>query len=168
MAGDNRIMLAKTVALGLLLGAAGLWGAGDGPLDRATLRGLKALNVIVDPIGPDLARGGLTADALRGRLERALSTSGITFDPQAAEFLALRVTSAQGKRTDVAISVSLSVYQPVILARNKEKTATDTWEIESVILAPPKQVQESVAETVELLVRQFAQSHRSANDVKEK
>ena len=65
--------------------------AGDAPLDRATLKGLKAISVVVDVIDPELEKAGVTRDLMLTRMLARLSTDRINVDPGATEFLGLRI-----------------------------------------------------------------------------
>src|SRR5258708_6343024 len=114
-----------------------LGGAGDAVLDRATLRGLMAVNVVIDPVAPEIEREGATANGLRTRLEERLRDGGIQIDTASNEFVALRLTSVRAARSRAgfsqgpfAIAVTVGLYQPVMLARDHNvKTATQTWEV---------------------------------------
>src|ERR1700694_766997 len=112
-----------------------LGGAGDAVLDRATLRGVKAVNVVIDPVAPEIEKEGATTNGLRTRLEERLRDAGVQVDPASNEFVALRLTSVRGARgpcvmparTPFAIAVTIGLSQPVTLVRDpKVKTATQT------------------------------------------
>ena len=66
-------------------------GAGDAALDRATLKGLKSLGVVVDPIDPELAKEGLAQDTFRAHLEEKLRNAGLPVQANSTEFLGLRL-----------------------------------------------------------------------------
>ncbi|MBZ5583935.1 MAG: hypothetical protein LAQ30_17330 [Acidobacteriia bacterium] len=139
-------------------------GAGDTPLERATLKGLTAVSVTVDSLDSELQREGLSAQAVQSEVERGLSSAGIAVDPKAAEFVGVRITAAQAKRSDVALCVDLGLYQGVFLQRDRNiKTAVETWGAHSVLLSPARQVSQSATDTLDQLVRQFADAYRSAN-----
>jgi hypothetical protein len=141
-----------------------LFAAGDGPLDRATLRGLKTVSVVVDPLDPELQKEGLSATLLQRQVEQRLQRAGIAVDANAVDFVGLRILGAQAKRTSVALSIDLGVYQAVVLVRDKQtRTATETWAVRSVVLSPPKQVSESSSETVDQLVQQLVTAYRAVN-----
>ena len=72
--------------------------AGDAPLDRATLKGLKSVSVIIDPLDPDLVKQGLTQEILQTRIEERLRDAGITLDKSATEFAGLRVMQVRASR----------------------------------------------------------------------
>ena len=159
--------------LGLLLLAGFLLpsaGAGDSALDRATLRGVTAVNVVTDPVAPEIEKLGITANTLRQRLEQRLREAGMQIDPSSSAFVALRLTDVQAARgkftmhTPFAIAVTIGLYQPVTLVRDaKIKTATQTWEVETVVLAEPKQVEEACQDSVDQLAARFVSAYKSVN-----
>ncbi len=114
--------------------------AGDAPLDRATLKGLKGVSVVVDVIDPELEKLGLTRETMLAlRLVARLQARHVTIDPNAKEFVGLRMTAAHASRGPMALSLTLGLYQPVLLTRNHDvRTSTQTWEVESVVLVDPK------------------------------
>jgi hypothetical protein len=144
--------------------------AGDAPLDRATLRGLGAVGVIIDPIDPDLVKEGLTQDLLQKRIEGHLRDAGIAVDPSAHEFVGLRVLQVRAQRGSFsqrgpyALCLSVGVYQPVLLVRNKDvKTATETWGVDTVLMADPKVVTREALNSVDELADRMVAAYRSAN-----
>ena len=158
---------------GLVLLAAlalSLDGAGDAALDRATLRGITAINVVTDPVAPEIGKEGATADTLRQRLEQRLREAGIQIDPSSNVFVALRLTGVQAghskfsMRAPFAIAASIGLYQPVTLVREPDvKTATQTWEVDTVVLADPKQVDQACLDSVDQLAARFVTAYRSVN-----
>jgi len=139
-------------------------GAGDAALDRATLRGVKAVNVVIDPVAAEIQKEGATADVLRTRLEDRLREAGIPVDAAANEFVALRLTSVRAARGPFAIAATVGLYQPVVLVRDRNiKTATQTWEVETVVLADTKQVYRACMDSMDELARQFVAAYRSVN-----
>jgi hypothetical protein len=139
-------------------------GAGDAALDRATLRGVTAVHVVIDPVAPEIEREGAKANALRARLEERLRRAGVSIDPASTAFVALRLTGVRGARGPFAIAADIGLYQPVTLNRDRNlRTATQTWEVETVILAEPKQVQEACTDAVDDLAGRFVTAYRSVN-----
>ena len=138
--------------------------AGDAPLDRGTLRGLKSVGVIVDPIDADLVRQGLTADSLQQQIEGRLQRAGISVDRSAPEFVGIRVLQVRGQRGPYALCFSVGVYQPVLLVRNKDiKTATETWAVETILLADPKVLTREALTSVDELADRLVAAYRAAN-----
>lgn len=138
--------------------------ASDEPADRATLRGLMALKVAVDPAGPELEGEGLHAADLQARIEARLAKAGIAVDQSATVFLGLHVLAVREPKGPYGICLSLGLYQSVFVERDRTiKTATQTWETQSVVVVRPKQVRMAMEGTLDQLVDQFAGAYRSAN-----
>jgi hypothetical protein len=139
-------------------------GAGDAPLDRATLHGLKAVNIVIDQLDPTLEELGVTADALESRLLTRLAAERIQVDRTATEFIGFRITSVRGNHGPFALSLTIGLYQPVLLSRSHNvRTATQTWEVESILMANPKQVPAAAFETADQLAGRFAAAYKLAN-----
>lgn len=138
--------------------------AGDAPLDRATLRGLGSVGVVVDPLDPDLIKEGLTQDLLQKRIEGRLRDAGIVIGQSAPEFVGLRVLQVRAQRGPYALCLSVGVYQPVLLVRNKDvRTATETWAVDTVLMADPKVVSRETLNSVDELADRLVAAYRSAN-----
>jgi len=157
---DRRILL----VLVLLLGPPATRAAGDAPLDRATLRGLKGVGVVIDVLDPDLEKLGITRTSLLNRLLARLQADRITIDPAATEFVGLRLTAAHAGRGPFALSMTIGLYQPILLSRDHEiRTATQTWEVESVLMAETKILPTACGETADDLADHFAAAFHSVN-----
>jgi hypothetical protein len=139
--------------------------AGDGALDRATLRGLKAFNIVIDPLDPQLEKAGLTADMLKSRIDTRLRHAGIALDTNAIEFVGLRIDSAQlSRRGPYGLCFLLAFYQPVALARDQKiRTATQTWDAHTMLVVTPKALVDASLETVDQIADQFVNAYRSVN-----
>ena len=158
--GVSRILL----TIGLLLLPRATSAAGDAPLDRATLRGLKGIGVVIDAIDPELRKLGVTREALITRLLGRLQGDGITIDPAATEFVGLRITAVRGSRGPWALSLSFGLYQPVLLSRSHDvRTSTQTWEVETVLMADVKVLSMACSETADDLADRFASAFHSVN-----
>lgn len=158
--------MSRTILL-IVMAAAGLHAAGDAAIDRATLRGIQAVNVVVDRIDSAVENEGVTREELRGRMEDRLRAANITVDSSRREFVAVRLTSVRDKRGPYAVAMTVSLYQPVFLARDpKVRTATATWEVETVILAEPKVLDRACQDSIDDLVGRFAAAYRAANAAK--
>jgi hypothetical protein len=138
--------------------------AGDAPIDRATLRGLGSVGVIVDVLDPELVKQGLTQDMLRKQIEGRLDHAGIRVDKSSSEFVGIRILQVRAQRGPYAVSLSLGVYQPVQLVRNKEiKTATETWTVETILMADPKVMSREALNSLDELTDRLVAAYRTAN-----
>jgi hypothetical protein len=145
-----------------LVAARPMRSAGDGAIDRATLRGLKAVNVVADLLDPELENQGLTQDMLRARIEDRLQGTGIGIDRSAPEFLGLRITPMRGRKGPYSLYVSLALYQPVVLNRDRNiKTSTQTWETGMMLIVEQKVLVRSILGSVDQMVDQFLDAYRS-------
>jgi len=73
----SRVLIGLAVLWGIIgLSGAGSW-AGDSELDRATLRGLQGVDVIVENLTPEVERAGLTRQQLQTDVELRLRKAGI-------------------------------------------------------------------------------------------
>lgn len=148
----------------LVVFSSAIRGAGDASLDRGTLRGLKALNVVIDTVDPQLGQAGLTADWLQHQLEARLRKGGVTVDQSAVEFLGLRMSSARAGKGPYSLCLSIGLYQPVTLNRDKNiKTATQTWEVETLVVVQPKVLTQSSGAALDQLADRFIDAWRSVN-----
>jgi hypothetical protein len=143
---------------------ASLPAAGDAAIDRATLRGLTAVNVVVDKLDADLEGAGVTVDAVRARIEDRLRAANIAIDTSKPDFVAVKMTGVRAARGPFAVAVMMGAYQPVTLTRDpKIRTATQTWEIDTVLLAEPKQLYRAAMDSVDELATGFINAYRSVN-----
>lgn len=136
--------------------AAGGRGAGDAALDRATLRGLNSVGVVIDTMDPELVKQGLAAGDLASHVQERLKAAGVTVDKSATEFLGLRMLQVHDRKGPYGLCISAGVYQPVVLVRDKNlKTATQTWEVQTVVVADAKLLHEAAMSSVDELVDRF-------------
>jgi hypothetical protein len=152
------------ILLFLLLVPAATEGAGDAALDRATLRDLKSISVVIDRIDPELVKEGFAQEIFRGRIEDRLQNAGLPVTSKSTEFLGLRLLHVRARRGPYALCVSLGLYQPVILVRDaKLRTATQTWEVNTVLMAEPSIVYSASLDSVDELVDRFIAAWRAVN-----
>ena len=107
--------------------------AGDGPTERASLKGITSIQVLIEPIRPDAERDGLTTTQLEADVELRLRQAGIRVVPLANDFLQVHVLTV--KNPDgrfYAYNVSVVFYQVVVPMRHvKEQTSllAATWSV---------------------------------------
>lgn len=128
------------------------------------MRGLKSVAIVIDRLDPELVRQGLTQAFLQSRLENRLHDAAIPLDKNAGEFVGLRVIHVRGGRGPYALCLSVGLYQPIQLVRDRNvRTATQTWEVETVLMAEPKQLMEASLSSIDELADSFVAAWRSVN-----
>ena len=153
----------RTLAIAILLPWAALR-AGDSNLDRATLKGLKSVNVVIDHLDPQLEEQGLTQEMLRSRVEEHLRKAAIPIDSNAREFVGMHITSMQTGKGPYSLCFSMAFYQPVVLARDPNiRTASQTWDVNAILVVPPKPMIQSVLNTADQLADLFVNAYRFVN-----
>jgi hypothetical protein len=131
------------VGLAVLWGMIGLAGveswAGDSELDRATLRGLQGVDVIVENLTPEVERAGLTARQLQTDVELRLRKAGIPVLTSAERvkvpgkpvlYIYLHVVPRPDERL-TAYSITVELYQMVSLETDAFTTTVSTWGVGS-------------------------------------
>ncbi len=115
-------------SLGLPLAA----GAQDTRASRATLRGVKSVEVQVGDIGSDAERDGLTRSQLESDVESQLRQAGIAIRPSTEGVLYVSVTAAKGDLNVYAYSLQIAFRQAVNLARDPTiGSVVSTWSVGS-------------------------------------
>jgi hypothetical protein len=157
-------MQLKSFALLAVFLFAALPGAGDANLDNATLKGMMAVRVVIDPIQTELEQIGLSIEQMKILIEERLRSQGISLDENANEFLGLIVSSDQFKKKPYALQVQLGLYQVVILSRDKNiKTVAQTWEGHDTLIVQPKHIKKMLPDMITNVVDQFSKAYLAAN-----
>jgi hypothetical protein len=139
-------------------------GAGDEPIDRATLKGLAAVGVVIDTIDPELEKLGVTREAVLTSMLARLGSDHVTVDPGAKEFLGLRMIAVRAGHGPFAVALTLGLYQPILLSRNHDtRTSTQTWEVQTILMADQKILVTACTESADFLLDRFAKSFHSVN-----
>ena len=133
-------------------------------MDRATMRGLKAVKVVIDNPQPATPREALDNQQLQTLVELRLQNAGIATNPDAVEFLGVNATYTRERRGPYAAAFAIGLYQVVMLGRERSiKSVVETWGLQSVQLAQPKQLHQVSRKNLEALVDQFIVAYRSVN-----
>lgn len=138
--------------------------AGDAALDRATLKGLKNIGVVIDRIDPELVKQGFDRVAMQSRIDVRLRKAGLPVAENSNEFVGLKLLQVREGRGPYALCVSVGLYQPVVLARDaKIRTATQTWEVNTVLMAQPKVLYAASLDSIDELVDRFIAAWHAVN-----
>ncbi len=141
--------------------------AGDSAIDRATLKGLTALRVVVDSIPPELEQLGVAQDELQKQVTDRLREIGLAANDQTNDFLGVQVQSAQAgrsRKSPFAVTIVLAAYQLVTLNRDRGiRAVAPTWSADTIFIAQPRVLEGMVRGGLAQLVDHFAAAYRSVN-----
>ena len=164
-------MSAKTLPLFLVAGLLAMHpspaAAADSQVERASLTGLAVMSVVVEDLGPLVARLGLTTDALQRDVESRLKKAGLSITADADAYLYVHVTVADpGGSLPLPFIVDVSLMQEVTLPRGiKTRTPLQcpTWSLNRLGLASADRVRALLGDRVNEFVDQFVVAYRSVN-----
>ena len=98
-----------------------------------SLRGLKAVNVVIEDLGPDEENLGLTKSRIHTQMELRLRRSGITVLEDAIPFLYININVKKVPIGLYAVATEVSLKQQVYLVRDSSiEISGVTWNVESV------------------------------------
>lgn len=141
-------------------------GAADDPDSRATLRGIKAIRVLVESMRPDAERDGLRKAQLQSEVKLRLQKAGITVTPSAAAFLYVSVNTA--KKTILgmpyyAFNIDVQVAQQVSLNRDPNiVNLAATWGVGYIGTVGAQKlgdVRASVADLVDKFIKAYLEQN---------
>ncbi|MBZ5727440.1 MAG: hypothetical protein LAP87_20885 [Acidobacteriia bacterium] len=130
-----------------------------------TLRGIKAMSVVVENINPDAVRDGLTADQLKTDVELRLRRVGIKVSESAVPYLYVRVTVVRGavNQSQYAYSCRVVFEQPVTVKANGVLTLVPTWSTGNIALVGSQRMSREVRDDVGDQVDEFSNAFLSVN-----
>jgi hypothetical protein len=147
--------------------------ASDDKIDRATLKGVNAVCVVVDVA--DLAKSAIDKDNLQAAIEGRLRRIGISVDKTATTcvYLSVRVVQAigkpgLGKREKpiplYALDVRLEFLQTVTLSRDPTtKAYAPTWSSANMATVPAADLDSAAGDIASGLMQQFVTAYKSVN-----
>ena len=160
-------MLTLSLVAGLLAMQPSPAAAADSQIERASLTGLAVMSVVVEDLGPLVAKLGLTTDALQRDVESRLKKAGLSITVDADAYLYVHVTVADpGGSLPLPFIVDVSLMQEVTLPRGiKTRTPLQcpTWSLNRLGLASADRVRALVGDRVNEFVDQFVVAYRSVN-----
>ena len=139
---------------------------------RATLKGIESLYVVIINLDPDAAKVGLTPTMVRKDIELKLKAAGITVPLELIgndePYLNVVINLHYDTSNDfVYYSVSVSLIQPVVLLRDANLSCSArTWFISSTGGAPKKESVRLMNDEINKRVDQFINDYRAANPKK--
>lgn len=153
------------VVVGFLIGWPAVVSAGDSPAERASLKGLTAINVVVEDPGPAAEKAGLTAVLMQNDVQPRLRQSGIPVKPDADPYLYVQVTVIDpGGSLPLAYAINVAFMQEITLPRGLSAyLQSPTWSLTSLGMAGSDRFAKLARERVQELVGQFVTAYLSVN-----
>ena len=138
---------------------------------RDTLRGLPGVEVLVEPLAPELEQAGLTAAALHANVEGQLRASGIpiyasqTENPSPAKaYLYVHVSGLSLPREGYALAVQVHLRQTLrSLVTGSAIVNAMTWDQQMVMVVLPGDSMQGVHREVQSLVDRFVEDWRAVH-----
>ncbi len=147
----------------------------DSEMNRATLRGLAGVRVLVEDLAPEIEKGGLTRDKLQGQIEQKLKDAKIKILTQEEclktpgepyLYIILNANAIRPKGDAYAYSIDIGLIQNVMLQRNPTlKGYAITWSTGG-IGSIEKEFLDRLRESVDDLVNIFVQAYLNENSKK--
>lgn len=158
----------RTSALvALLVGVAAVASANDSQAERASLRGLTDLTVVVEDLSAAAQKTGLKALDLQGDAQQRLRRAGITLKADADAYLYVQITVADpGGTLPLAYVINVSLMQDVTIPRDlqlRTPLQCPTWWVNSLGMASADRVRSAVSDRVHEFVDQFINAFVSVN-----
>ena len=141
------------------------------PTGRDTMRQLPGVEVLVEPLAPELAPSGLTGAAIRASVEAQLKTGRIqiygsqTDNPSPAKaYLYVHVTGLplQGQGYVLSVEVQLRQSLRSVVTMSNIVNAM-TWDQQVVVVVPAARALQDVNEEIRSLVSKFIQDWRAVH-----
>ena len=156
----------RRLALGivLLLPAATAWGQ-DSAAQRATLKGVAIVEVVVEAMDPVAEGDGLTRSQLRTDVELRLRQAAITVGPTLTGHLYVNVDTEKSDHGQTyAYNVSVQYIQQVVLARDPTAPIfATTWEtggVGMIAASRLREVRQDVANYLDRFVKAYLEQNR--------
>ena len=156
----------RRLALGivLLLPIATAWGQ-DSAAQRATLKGVAIVEVVVEAMDPVAEGDGLTRSQLQTDVELRLRQAAITVGPTLTGHLYVNVDTEKSDHGQTyAYNVSVQYIQQVVLARDpKAPIFAATWEtggVGMIAASRLREVRQDVANYVDQFVKAYLEQNR--------
>jgi hypothetical protein len=138
--------------------------ADDTPEERTTLKGIKAVKVVVRDLHPDAEADGLTAGQLLGDVQARLRKAGVPTSPSAATSLNVTVNTSGRENGWYYFVIEVSLTQPVALVRDRKGIIlAATWRMGNFGDVAAQDLVRFVRETVAGHVDRFIRAYREQN-----
>ena len=119
--------------------------AGD-LFERASLQGLRSLQVVIEDLTPEVVQDGLDRDVLKIEIEEQLIQAGITIEQQAEHALYIRLNITSPIAGTYSYALNYEFLQLVLLFRAPEiVTWGNTWSHNQIGMLPASEIEQVTA-----------------------
>jgi hypothetical protein len=163
-----RVLIGLAVLWGTIgLSGAGSWAAND-EHTRATLRDLEGVQVVVEGLGPDVERAGLTKQQLQTDVELRLRQAGIRVLTKEERvpgrpWLYVNVNVSVGASGLTAYNIHIGLMQNTHLEVNDSFAIVTTWDYDYLASAwvanMPTQVRTNLRDAVDTFINAYLSVH---------
>jgi hypothetical protein len=154
-----------TVVLALVFGSGGSLFASDDEGDRRTLRGIKAVRVVVEDISDNANNDGLTVDQIRTDVELRFRRNGVAIAESGLFLIPYVYVNAHLLRGPSGLYVfncEVELNQPVVLESGSSRLAP-TWSMSVLGSVGKEKMPQTIRDTVGDLVDRFINAYLGAN-----
>jgi hypothetical protein len=139
--------------------------ANDSPDERASLKGLGAISVVVEDLAPAAQKYGLTVTLVQNDIKQRLQRAGVAVRQEADPYLYVQITVADpGGVLPLGYSIQVTLMQEVALPRGiNPHFQAPTWWVSSTGIAGADRLSASVSGKVQEFVDQFIKAYLSVN-----
>jgi len=147
-----------------------LWGgththAARDPFELASLQGLRAVQVVIENLAPDITQEGLDRERIKAAVERQLQQAHVAVEAQAENALYIHLGTAKNEAGLYSYSLSLQLLQLVLLFRDPGVvTWGTTWSLDQVGSVTPAKVSE-VESLIARGVNALIEDYQAANPI---
>lgn len=159
------LVLVLFLVLGMLIGAPSPLAASDSPDERASLKGVGAISLVLEDLAPAAQKYGLTGAPLQNEIKQRLQRAGIVVRQEADPYLYVQITVADpGGSLPPAYSIQVMLMQEVALPRGlNAHFQAPTWWLSSLGVAGADRLSQSAGGKVQEFVDQFIKAYVSVN-----
>lgn len=131
-----------TVMVVLLILPGMVWGFNT-EVARKTLEGINEISVVVESMGPEIERDGLTKSQIQTDVEMKLRMTGLnvlTFEKvskvSGSPWIYVKINIGKTSRGAYVFNINLELMQNVYLERYSKRSIASTWSVEYFGITP--------------------------------
>jgi len=165
------VRLALSILLALVLASSGASAQLFVATGRDTLRGLPGIEVLIEPLQPELERVGLTAASIAAAVTQQLKAASVTIYVSQREnaglskpYLYVHVNAASEQGGTYAVATQVQLRQTLASLTTESRIVNAmSWDAHGVSIIPAVQLQENVSAEIQSLVKRFIADWRSVH-----